>query len=232
MAKKTDAADEDADGWTPPAKSPESLGRRPPGRSRRSKLPKPPEQGWAPGSKTYLPEGELMQNALVRSDAWREIWLPFLEAKEKKWGAGRLYSLLELERLSIAAVEEGQWYRRRFRTWLSGDGGRLAREHLDLVAERMTWRDGVVNSLNVPSEATLSRARNFISWEERAALARATFERLRDEALAMPEFAGADEVLYTDGFDVFITGRPPKGADPTTPEEDAPDDDDHDIDLD
>lgn len=215
-----------------PPKPPKGLGKRPPWRSLwRSRLPKPPEASWAPGSKTYLPTGELMQNALVRSDAWRENWLPVLESKADQWGAGRLFSLLDFECIFLAQIEQGEWYLASFReNFLTGDQGRLTREQLGLVAERMIWREGVVNSLNVPSQATLSRAFNFISMEERAALARATFERLRDEALAMPEFEGCDEILYVDGYDLFITGRPPKKTGPHTPQDELESSEDEDAD--
>jgi hypothetical protein len=195
--------------------------RRPKKRLRwNSGFPVPPEESWAPGSRTYLSQGALMLEALLRSEAWKRIYIPFLEELNKLWDphGKRLWKTLEMELFFLVALEYGKWIMvgekaRGARSFLFDDGdGAVARNLLGFHGVRSPRRKGIKKRLDTPSAATISRYRALVPWTVRAAAARRLFEALRDFGCTLLEILAVDDAYHLDSYDVFITGIPEEEA--------------------
>ena len=189
-------------------------------------VPSPPVKSWAPGSRTHLPKGELMLAALLRSDAWTTVYLPFVASQLAK-SPGSLWSALDLECLLLVAIEHGKWImggirNRGIRGFLTSEDGRLARAFLGFTYNRSPRRKGIRNDLSIPSVATISLFRDRVPWEERAAAAKRLFEALRDAGLELIEVQEACNVLYGDSYDAFITGIPESEDNGEIPDDEKP----------
>lgn len=187
----------------------------------KSGLPRPPLVGWAPGAKKYLPKGEVMLAALMRTTAWREHYLAFVAWVQTDWGAGRIWTALQMEILTLLPLEAKQWRVSGYMGFISGrDGARQRRYLASMIAfpTRGIEDDGSPRPW-IPSEATFSRYGALVPHEARAAAARDLFEAIRDYALTLPEVIEQLKVLYLDSFDVFITGKPAGDTDPDLTDE-------------
>ena len=190
-------------------------------------LPAPPSRSWGPGAKKYLKKGELMLDALLRSEAWENVYMERLASYQEEWDTeGRLWTFLDMEKSRLVGVEHGKWSNggtsgNGLRDFLTSDSGKNARRFLNFGATRSRRRRGVVNSLHVWSGATMSRFGELIPWPVLAEAAKLLFEAERDRGIALQEVIDANTFHYVDSYDVFITGVPEKER----PADDDADDD-------
>jgi hypothetical protein len=179
-------------------------------------FPPAPERSWAPGSRTYLPKGELMLHALLRSESWKGIYLAFLDELNTLWDpqGKRLWKTLEMELFLLTGVEFGRWImagdkNRGLRDFFFGDGKAASAKRLVGFGEvRSPRRKGIQKRLDVPSAATIHRYRELVPWSVRAEIARQLYEALRTIGCALAELLAADDAYHLDSYDVFITGVP------------------------